>query len=229
VPSRHHKDSYYALPQSPQIYKQISVYGGLNYFQIAPCFRDEDGRADRTNGEFYQIDCETLAGDLKDVIDIALSLIGDLCDYFGIRYCVMPFITYNESMKLHGTDKPYADKSNDFFYIQTITHFPMFEEDSEGQETYAVNPFCQYSETDENAISESFDVVINGQEIMSGGMRNTDYDNLMETFKRCRTNPEEYSGILKTLQMGTPSEGGFGAGFERIILLILNAISEDEQ
>lgn len=110
VPSRVHKGKFYALPQAPQQFKQLLMCGGVDkYFQIAPCFRDEDPRADRLAGDFYQIDMEMSFATRDDVFAVVEKLIEELFS----KYSKFPFnkgpfkrIPYKEAMVKYGTDKP---------------------------------------------------------------------------------------------------------------------------
>ena len=109
VPSRKFKGKFYALPQAPQIFKELLMVGGFDrYYQIAPCFRDEDGRADRTL-EFYQLDFEMAFAEEKDVYEIGEEIFYDLFTKFSDRkVSPKPFtrIPYKESILKYGTDKP---------------------------------------------------------------------------------------------------------------------------
>ena len=117
VPSRLHQGDYYALPQAPQQFKQLLMVGGVpRYYQIAACFRDEDPRADRLYGEFYQLDCEMSFVDDGEVVRHTLEpLIIQLTKEFGRKKLVstytsgsdpIPRLTYHEAMERYGTDKP---------------------------------------------------------------------------------------------------------------------------
>ena len=117
VPSRLHQGDYYALPQAPQQFKQLLMVGGVpRYYQIAACFRDEDPRADRLYGEFYQLDCEMSFVDDGEVVRHTLEpLIIQLTKEFGHKKLVstytsgsdpIPRLTYHEAMECYGTDKP---------------------------------------------------------------------------------------------------------------------------
>lgn len=115
VPSRKYKGKFYALPQAPQQFKQLLMASGFDkYFQIAPCFRDEDARADRSPGEFYQLDFELSFASQEDVFTVAESVLYDLFTVFsepersGKTVSQAPFkrIPYAESMLKYGTDKP---------------------------------------------------------------------------------------------------------------------------
>ncbi|MFV0275518.1 MAG: aspartate--tRNA ligase [Bacilli bacterium] len=110
VPSRKHKGKFYALPQAPQIFKQLLMVSGFDkYFQIAPCFRDEDGRSDRTPGEFYQLDYEMSFAEQDDVLEIGEEIFYDTFKKFSNKkISEKPFvrIPYSTSILKYGTDKP---------------------------------------------------------------------------------------------------------------------------
>ena len=111
IPSRKHKGKFYALPQAPQIFKQLLMVSGFDkYFQIAPCFRDEDARADRSPGEFYQLDFEMAFAEQDDVFAVAEQVLYNTFTKFGGGKEVSkpPFkrIPYAEAMVKYGTDKP---------------------------------------------------------------------------------------------------------------------------
>jgi len=111
VPSRLHPGQFYALPQAPQQYKQLLMMAGFDrYFQIAPCFRDEDPRADRLPGEFYQLDLEMSFVTQEDVFAAVEPVIGGIFEQFGGGKAVTPApwprIPYAEAMRKYGSDKP---------------------------------------------------------------------------------------------------------------------------
>ncbi len=110
IPSRKHKGKFYALPQAPQIFKQLLMVSGFDrYFQIAPCFRDEDARADRSPGEFYQLDFEMAFATQEDVFRVTEEVLYDTFKKFSNKKVSdKPFrrISYKESMLKYGTDKP---------------------------------------------------------------------------------------------------------------------------
>ncbi len=110
VPSRLHPGKFYALPQAPQQFKQLLMVGGFDrYFQIAPCFRDEDPRADRHPGDFYQIDMEMSFVEQEDVWRVVEPLMIELTEKFSDKKILkkpFPRLTYSEAMNKYGTDKP---------------------------------------------------------------------------------------------------------------------------
>ncbi|MFO7821894.1 MAG: aspartate--tRNA ligase [Lentisphaeria bacterium] len=111
VPSRNHPGKFYALPQAPQMFKQLLMVAGIDrYFQIAPCFRDEDARADRSPGEFYQVDVEMAYATQDDVFMAMEKLFEGVFDEFGegrhVTGVPFPRIPYREAMLKYGTDKP---------------------------------------------------------------------------------------------------------------------------
>jgi len=111
VPARNHPGKFYALPQAPQQFKQLLMTSGFDkYFQIAPCFRDEDARADRTPGEFYQLDMEMCFASQADVLSTLEEVLGPVFQTFGKYERVSPWpwrhIPFNEAMERYGSDKP---------------------------------------------------------------------------------------------------------------------------
>jgi len=111
VPSRNHPGKFYALPQAPQQFKQLLMASGFDrYFQIAPCFRDEDARADRSPGEFYQLDMEMAFATQEDVFSVLEEVLPPIFRKYGIYKSgsTVPFkrISYHEAMEKYGSDKP---------------------------------------------------------------------------------------------------------------------------
>jgi len=122
VPSRLNPGKFYALPQAPQQFKQLIMVSGFDkYFQIAPCFRDEDARADRSPGEFYQLDLEMSFVEQEDIFEVVEKLMLNLFKNFSSKKILsdkFPRIPYHETMQKYGTDKP--DLRNPLI-IQEIT------------------------------------------------------------------------------------------------------------
>ena len=112
VPSRKFKGKFYALPQAPQQYKQLLMVSGFDkYFQIAPCFRDEDARADRSPGEFYQLDFEMSFATQEDVFRVGEKVLADTFNKFApegyeVTQAPFPIISYKQAMLEFGSDKP---------------------------------------------------------------------------------------------------------------------------
>jgi aspartyl-tRNA synthetase len=112
VPSRKYKGKFYALPQAPQQYKQLLMVSGFDkYFQIAPCFRDEDARADRSPGEFYQLDFEMSFATQEDVFEVGQEVLTETFQKFApegyeVTQAPYPVISYKQAMLEFGTDKP---------------------------------------------------------------------------------------------------------------------------
>ncbi len=125
VPSRVHPGKFYALPQAPQQFKQLIMVAGFDrYFQIAPCFRDEDARADRSPGEFYQLDLEMSFVTQQDVFDAVEPVIRGVFEEFGKGKAVtqkFPLIPYAEAMTKYGSDKP--DLRNPIVMQDVSEHF----------------------------------------------------------------------------------------------------------
>ena len=136
VPSRLNPGKFYALPQAPQQFKQLIMVSGFDkYFQIAPCFRDEDARADRSPGEFYQLDLEMSFVEQEDVFEVVEKLMTNVFKKFSDKkmfYEKFPKITYHDSMLKYGTDKPDLRNPliiNDFteIFIREDVSFDIFK------------------------------------------------------------------------------------------------------
>lgn len=125
VPSRLHPGKFYALPQAPQQFKQLLMVSGIDkYFQVAPCFRDEDARADRAPGEFYQLDMEMSFASQEDVFNIIEPVMYNTFKKFSdkkIANYPFPRITYKEAMLKYGSDKP--DLRNPLYIIDLSDFF----------------------------------------------------------------------------------------------------------
>src|SRR5262249_26750425 len=127
VPSRRHPGKFYALPQAPQMFKQLIMISGFDrYFQIAPCYRDEDARADRSPGEFYQLDLEMSFVEQDDVFRTLETLMSGLFQEFApdkkITPAPFPRITYHDAMLHYGSDKP--DLRNPIRIVDVTSAFP---------------------------------------------------------------------------------------------------------
>ncbi|WP_342262125.1 aspartate--tRNA ligase [Alphaproteobacteria bacterium endosymbiont of Tiliacea citrago] len=127
VPSRMHPGKFYALPQAPQQFKQLLMASGVSkYFQIAPCFRDEDSRADRLIGEFYQLDFEMAFAQQEDVLNVLQSVLSKTFKEFSDAEIedVFPRIPYTEAIETYGTDKPDLRNPLKIFDITDIQEAP---------------------------------------------------------------------------------------------------------
>ncbi len=189
VPSRLHLGKFYALPQSPQQYKQLLITGGVErYFQIARCLRDEDPRADRQT-EHTQLDFEMAFVDKKEeIMEILEELIIELVEKFKpltgktLFKKPLPKLTYKEAQAKYGTDKPdlRENKNSDELAFCWIIDFPLVEWDEDGGRWDAMHhPFTMpfeedlpYLESDPGRVrSQAYDLVCNGRELGSGSIR----------------------------------------------------------
>ena len=249
VPSRVHPGNFYALPQSPQQYKQLLMSAGFErYFQIAKCMRDEDTRGDR-QPEFTQMDLEMSFVAREDVMKLNEGLLIDLVTKLfpekKIQTVPFPVLTYAEAMEKYGTDKPdiRTDKEDEnLLAFCWVIDFPAFEKttedtvDGNGDWTFTHNPFTGVK--DEfisdlmekknigNIISTQYDIAMNGYEIGGGGIRLHKPEALRKVFEimgysdeRIETN---FGHMLKALGSGTPPHGGIAWGLDRLLMVLLN-------
>ena len=250
VPARLHPGKFYALPQSPQQYKQLLMVAGLErYFQIARCFRDEDTRGDR-QPEFTQLDLEMSFVEREDVMaineELLIALVKECAPNKKIQEIPFPKLSYKEAMEKYGTDRPDLRKDkNDpnLFAFCWIIDFPFFKKtDSStgsGQAsgwTFTHNPFSapkpEYMkdlmnrENIENILTSQYDVVLNGSEIGGGSIRNHKGEALKKVFEimgfaESRIN-DNFGHIIEALDFGAPPHGGIAWGLDRLITIINN-------
>lgn len=249
VPSRVAPGSFYALPQSPQQYKQLLMAGGVErYFQIAKCMRDEDTRGDR-QPEFTQMDLEMSFVTREDVMNINEDLLIKIVTTFfpekKIQSIPFPRFTYKEVMEKYNSDKPdIREDKNDpnLLAFCWVIDFPAFEKtgedniDGTGEWTFTHNPFTGIQDEYKvdflakknigSILSTQYDIAMNGYEIGGGGIRLHKAEELKTAFEimgyddaRIELN---FGHILRALGSGTPPHGGIAWGLDRLLMLLLN-------
>lgn len=235
VPSRIYKGRFYALPQSPQLFKQILMISGFDrYFQIVRCFRDEDLRADR-QPEFTQIDIEMSFVGEEDIFNLVEGMMAAVFKLIGAKIEV-PFsrLTYEESIEEFGTDRPDMRLGNKkSFKFAWVTEFPLFEwSDAEGRLASVHHPFTSPRDQDLvlleseplRARARAYDLVLNGIEIGGGSIRIHDFELQKKIFKKLGLSQKEveekFGFFLEALRYGTPPHGGIALGFDRLVMIL---------
>jgi len=243
VPSRLEPGKFYALPQSPQQYKQLlMVSGAEKYFQIARCFRDEDSRGDR-QPEFTQVDMEMSFVTQEDVMAINEKLVTEMVKelYPEKRIQTLPFprLTYQEAMEKYNSDKPdLREDKNDpnLLAFCWVIDFPFFEKSDDGGWTFTHNPFSapkpEYMDdlmaknNIGGIVAAQYDMVLNGCEAGGGGIRNHQPEALKRVFQIMGYADERiernFGHMLKAFASGTPPHGGLAFGFDRLVMLLQN-------
>ena len=241
VPSRIYPGNFYALPQSPQQYKQLLMVAGLErYFQIARCFRDEDSRADR-QPEFTQLDLEMSFVEQEDILKLVEKLMVDLIkDIFPekkMTFTSFPRISYVDSIKKYKTDRPDLRKNKDDdeeLAFSFIIDFPMFEKQS-SQEGWTTmhHPFTRLQEDDCSKIKKSpgemkafqYDLALNGHEIGGGSLRSHRPEMLKTVFAilghEANDIERKFNHLLTAFEYGVPPHGGIAIGLDRLLAILL--------
>jgi len=238
VPSRLRPGNFYALPQSPQQYKQLLMAAGFErYFQIARCVRDEDLRADR-GFEHTQVDIEMSFVQMEDVMAAVEDMVTTVVEAMGytIREKPFPRISYKEAMEKYGADKfdmrTEEEKAKGILAYAWVVNFPFFEKDKEGKWTFTHNPFSMplpehldwlmKGEHIEDILTTQYDLVCNGFESGGGSIRAHKPEILEAVYKVMGFSSEELEErvghMLRAFKLGTPPHGGIALGVERNIM-----------
>ncbi|OQY65062.1 aspartate--tRNA ligase [Microgenomates bacterium UTCPR1] len=241
VPSRLQPGKFYALPQSPQQYKQLLMVGGVEkYFQIARCFRDEDPRADRAYGEFTQLDLEMSFVKREDVMALIESMVIDVYEKLKIPIKQKPFpvFTYQEAIKKFGADRfdlrTPEEKEKNIQAFAWVIDFPFFEKTEDDGWTFTHNPFSspkpEFMEyllnkrNIPNILTTQYDLVCNGYEVGGGSIRNHRPEGLKAVFEIMGLSENEieqkFGHMIEALGYGAPPHGGMAPGLDRMLTCI---------
>jgi aspartyl-tRNA synthetase len=242
VPARLNPGAFYALPQSPQQYKQLLMVAGLEkYFQIARCFRDEDTRGDR-QPEFTQLDIETSFWSQEEILEMIENLYIDIVKKFCPEKTIIeipfPRLTYKEAMEKYGNDRPDMRKDKDnpnelaFCFVKD---FPAFEWREEEKRWDAVHhPFTRPQTDDIEKLKKSpgeilafqYDLALNGHEIGGGSLRTYQAEVLEACFEIMGHTKEnilkKFGHLIEAFQYGVPPHGGIAMGLDRFFAVLFN-------
>jgi aspartyl-tRNA synthetase len=247
VPSRIQKGKFYALPQSPQQYKQLLMVAGIEkYFQIARCFRDEDTRGDR-QPEFTQLDLEMSFVTQEDILslieELYIAVVNNLLPQKYITEIPFPRLTYKEAMEKYQSDRPdlRKDKNNpDELAFVWVVDFPMFEwKESEKRWDAVHHPFTspkvegnlsdfisKMKKNPAGVLAHQYDFVLNGYEIAGGSIRIHQPELLSAVFEIMGHSPEQikrrFGHILEAFSYGAPPHGGIAPGIDRFLAIVSN-------
>ena len=245
VPSRQQPGMFYALPQSPQQYKQLLMVAGVEkYFQIARCFRDEDTRGDR-QPEFTQLDIEMSFIDQDEILELVERLLINLIKEIypnkklKLEDGKFPRLSHTDVMKQYKTDRPDLrdnKEDNNELAFAFVVDFPMFEQKEDGSLGAAHHPFTMPKVKDANDFREKFkkdltkitafqyDVVLNGWEVFGGSIRIHDPELLSAVFEALGHSSDDvkakFGHILNAFEYGVPPHGGIASGIDRLIAVL---------
>lgn len=238
VPSRLQPGKFYALPQSPQQYKQLLMTAGFErYFQIARCIRDEDLRSDR-GFEFSQIDLEMSFATMEDVMNLTEEMVTTTVEAMGYTLKEKPFprISYKDALEKYGADKfdlrTPEEKEQGILAYAWVVNFPFFEKTKEGGWTFTHNPFSMpipehldwlmKGEHVGDILTTQYDLVCNGYESGGGSIRAHKPEILEAVYKVMGFSSQELleriGHMLQAFRYGTPPHGGIALGIERNIM-----------
>ncbi|MBI5356302.1 aspartate--tRNA ligase [Candidatus Collierbacteria bacterium] len=241
VPSRLYPGKFFALPQSPQQYKQLLMTAGVErYFQLARCLRDEDPRADR-GFEHTQIDLEMSFVTREEVMKLIENMTIYALNKIGAKIATVPFpiITYQKAIKKYHADKfdlrTESEKKAGILSFAWVIDFPFFEKNKEGNWTFTHNPFSQPRQEHEQWLLEKknidriltsqYDLVCNGFEVGGGSIRSNRPEVLQTVFEIMGYQKDEiyrkFGHMLDAFTYGTPKHGGCAQGFERLLMAYL--------
>jgi len=256
VPSRLQKGKFYALPQSPQQYKQMLMVAGLEkYFQIARCFRDEDPRKDRAYGEFTQLDMEMSFVTQEDILQLTeemfTQMVQELFPEKHISVSPWPRLSHKEVMSKYGTDKPDLRKDTsdptELAFSWTID-FPLFTKQSQddffygsGNAKYAPSHHMFTSphpddvsllDTDPGKVRGlQHDLVLNGFEVGGGSIRihQSEVQNkIFDLIGFTAEQKQQFDHMLTAFKYGVPPHGGIAPGIDRLLMALLGEPSVRE-
>ncbi len=236
VPSRQSAGSFFALPQSPQLFKQILMVSGMDkYYQIVKCFRDEDLRADR-QPEFTQLDMEMSFVEEEDIFALTEQMMKEIFKKVMDIDIPIPFarITHAEAMEKYKTDKPDLRKEGEDFSFVWVVDFPLFKYNKDEKRWDSEHhPFTSFREEDKELFeanqldkvrSRSYDLVLNGNEIGSGSIRIHKQDVQKKIFDIIGFDEEEaekrFGFLLKAFKYGAPPHAGVAYGIDRLVAIL---------
>jgi aspartyl-tRNA synthetase len=241
VPSRLQPGKFYALPQSPQQYKQLLMVAGFEkYYQIARCFRDEDPRADRAYGEFTQLDLEMSFTTQEEILnlteDLFTKIVEEIFPEKRILEKPFPRLPYQECMEKYKTDRPDLRKNkedNNELAFCFVVDWPLFEKTPTQEIAPSHHPFTAPKDEDiplldsepMKARSWQHDFVLNGFEVGGGSIRITDPEIQKKIFAILGLSTEEidskFGHLLEAFSYGVPPHGGIAPGIDRFLYVVL--------
>jgi len=253
VPSRLQSGKFYALPQSPQQYKQLLMVAGFErYFQIARCFRDEDPRADRAYGEFTQLDLEISFTDQEEILQLSEELYTSMAKKLfpnkKITQSPWPRLSHAEAMKKYGSDKPDLRKNKKDKHelaFAWVIDFPLFIEQSDedffhgsGKAKFAPSHhmFTAPHPEDIKLLDKTplkvrglqHDMVLNGYEIGGGSIRihqSEIQEKVFDLIGFSKQQKKQFDHMLTAFKYGVPPHGGIAPGIDRFVMVALGETS----